>query len=437
VPDSLPPGEGGSGWGGAEGSGSRRVGRRRRARPGLAACVLLLFPCGGASAAAPARVGPDIVVGAPVSLTGPLVGEGQLTEQGYEMWLNWVNGRGGIQVAGVRHQVRLVLEDDQSRPDVAQALAADLVTQDGAQFLLGPYGSDSTARVAQVAEQYHVPLVEGSGAAQAIFEHGYRYTFGVLSLTDKYFAGILEMAARFSPRPRTIALLSANDSFSLEAAASVRALAPQDGFEVVFDAQYPAGSTDVTGLVMKAAAARPDVLMNSGHLAEAVAIHAAARALALDARIFAYSVGPSTPEFVAQLGPDADYVYAGAQWTPQVRYQPQMYLSVPDYIAAYRRAFSTLAPPAYLVAQATAAGLALQRAIENAGSTNAQAVRNALVGLHVMTFFGPLEFDGRGANASKPMVVVQIQHSRLHTVYPASVADIAPAYPTPPWSSRP
>ena len=102
----------------------------------------------------------------------------------------------------------------------------------------------------------------------------------------------------------------------------------------------------MTALVARAAAAAPDVLMNSGHLAEAVAIHRAARALALDARIFAYSVGPSTPEFVAELGPDADYVLAGSQWTPQVRYRPQMYLTVPEYIAAYKRTFRTLADPA-------------------------------------------------------------------------------------------
>jgi branched-chain amino acid transport system substrate-binding protein len=382
------------------------------------------------------RAGEDITLGAAVSLTGSLAGEGQLTQRGYLMWLDWVNGRGGIEAGGVRHRVRLLIRDDQSRPDLAAAMATDLVGNGGAQFLLGSYGSAATAAVAAVAERYRVPHVSGNGAAEAIYSQGYRFTFGVQSLADQYMAGVLDMASRLSPRPRTIALLSADDNFSLEVAASVQGRAPGDGLQVVFSQEYGAGSTDLTALVARAAASTPDVLINSGHLEEAVAIHRAAKALSLNAKIFAYSVGPSTPEFVAQLGPDADFVFVGSQWTPQVRYRPQMYLTVPGYVAAYKRLFRTLAEPAYQTAEATAAALALQRAIENAGSTRPAAVRDALADLDVTTFYGRLKFDSRGANVYKPMVVEQVQRSRRHTVYPPGTGDASPAYPTPPWDLR-
>ncbi|HXM55667.1 MAG TPA: amino acid ABC transporter substrate-binding protein [Candidatus Dormibacteraeota bacterium] len=396
-----------------------------------------LVACGGAARAQSERQGGDILIGAALALTGSMAAEGQLTEQGYQMWQDWVNEQGGIEVGGVRHRVQLLLRDDQSKPDLSGALATDLVKGSGVQFLLGPYGSDSTSAVAVAAEQYQVPLVEPAGAAQAIFSHGYRFTFGIPSLTDRYMAGIMEMVSHLTPRPRTVALLAADDRFSQEVAESVKAGAPAEGLDVVLGLRYPAGSTDVTALVAKAAAAQPDILINSGHLAEAVAIHRAARALSLDAKVFAYSVGPSTPEFVAQLGPDADYVFVGAQWTPQLRYRPQMYLTTPEYIAAYKLRFRTLQDPPYQAAQATAAGLALQRAIENAGSMQPLAVRDALAGLDVMTFYGRLKFDSRGANVYKPMVVEQIQHSRHHTVYPPTVADTGPAYPTPAWRVRP
>jgi branched-chain amino acid transport system substrate-binding protein len=352
------------------------------------------------------------------------------------MWLDWVNGQGGIQVAGVRHRVQLVSQDDRSRPDVAGSVAGDLLVHTGVQFLLGPYGSDTSAAVAAVAERYGVPLVAGNAAAQSIFTRGYRFTFGIASLTDQYTVSLLDLAVQLHPRPQTVALLSADDRFSLEIAESARARAASHGLQVVFSQQYPAGSTDVMPLVARAAASRPDIVLNAGHVAEAVAIHRAARALAMDARMFAYSVGPSTPGFIADLGPDADYVFAGVQWTPQVRYQPQMYLTTMEYIAAYRHLFRTLDEPAYQVAQATAAGLALQRAMENAGSLEPQRVRDALARLDVTTFYGRLKFDSRGANETKPMVVMQIQHSRRHTVYPPDVADAPPAYPTPPWSLR-
>jgi branched-chain amino acid transport system substrate-binding protein len=402
----------------------------------VAALLSLAAACGGTTAAAPVLVGSDVLVGAAISLSGSLSLEGQLTQQGYQMWASWVNARGGVLVGGVRHRVQLVVQDDQSRPDLSATLAAGLIRSSGAQFLLGPYGSDTTSAVAAVAEQDHVPLVEGTGAAQSIFNHGYRYTFGIMSLTDQYFAELFDMVAGLSPRPHTIALLSAADSFSQEVADSVRARAPTKGLEVVLSLAYPAGATDVTALVARAAAVKPDILINSGHLAEAVAIHRAARTLGLDAKIYAYSVGPSTAEFIADLGPDADYVLAGAQWTPQVSYPRQMYLSTPEYIAAYRSMFRTLDEPPYQTAQGTAAGLALQRAMENAGSLDPLAVRDALSSLDVTTFYGRLKFDSRGANVSKPMVVQQIQDSRHHTVFPPQVADARLQYPAPPWSRR-
>jgi branched-chain amino acid transport system substrate-binding protein len=418
---------------GIDGRMSRRVRWWGRALVGL---LFAVAACGEAELGPPAQVGNDILVGAPVSLSGSLAQEGQLTQQGYQMWRSWVNGQGGIDVAGVRHRVQLVVQDDQSKPDRAGTLATDLVKNGGVQFLLGPYGSDSTAAVAAVAEQYDVPMVAGAGAAQSIFGHGYHYTFGVLSLTDQYMAGVMDLADRLTPRPHTIALLSADDRFSQEVAESVKTHAPAHDLQLVLSLQYPAGATDVTGLVAQAAAVKPDILVNSGHLAEAVAIHRAARSLELNAKMFAYSVGPSTAEFVAELGPDADYVFADAQWTPQVRYRPQMYLTVPEYMAAYRRMFRTLDEPAYQTADATAAGLALQRAVENAGSLRQPEVRDALANLDVMTFVGRLKFDSRGANVYKPMVVEQIQRSRHHTVYPPNVADVPPAYPTPPWAQR-
>lgn len=178
------------------------------------------------------------------------------------------------------------------------------------------------------------------------------------------------------------------------------------------------------------------MLLNSGHLQEATAINKAAKDLQLNAKLFAYSVGPSTPDFVRALGKDANYVFDGSQWTPQVKYRPQFYLSVQEYVATYKRMFNTSDDPDYHVAESTAACLALQKAIENAGSLKPDRVRDALAALNVITFFGPIRFDNRGINTFKPMVVEQIQDGQHHTVYPPDVADTKPRYPTPPWNQR-
>ena len=379
----------------------------------------------------------DIVFGAPLGVTGSTAQEGKLTKQGYDLWLDWINAQGGIKYKGARHKVRIAYEDDASNPNQSAILTQKLITEEKAQLLLGPYGSAATATDAVVAEKAGIPMVEANGAAQSIFSKGYKYTFGVLSPANRYLAGVIELASSLpAPRPATLAMLSADDNFSLEVAQAVVELAPTKGIQVVFNEKYPNGSTDVSGLLSRAKARNPDMVLNSGHLAEAIAINKSAKDLKLNAKMFAYSVGPSTPDFINSLGKDANYVYGGSQWTPQVKYKPDFYLSVAEYVAAYKKKYSTNDDPDYHVAESTAACLALQRAIEKADSVNPDKVRDALAALDVMTFFGQLKFDSRGINTFKPMVVEQIQNGAHHTVFPAGVADAQPQYPTPAWDSR-
>ena len=119
-----------------------------------------------------------------------------------------------------------------------------------------------------------------------------------------------------------------------------------------------------------------------------------------------------------------------------MKYTPAFYLTVADYVTAYKAKYPGLGDPDYHVAESTAACLALQRAIENAKSLDPKKVRDALAALDVTVFFGQVKFDSRGINIYKPMVVEQIQNGAHHTVFPDSVADAKPQYPTPAWDQR-
>jgi branched-chain amino acid transport system substrate-binding protein len=402
----------------------------------IAAFVSLLAACGGTTSSGSSTKGDPIIFGSAVSLTGQQAKEGSLTKQGYDLWLDWINQRGGIEVKGVKHPVQILYQDDQSKADQSAILVQKLITEQKAQYILGPYGSAATATDAVVAEKNGIPMVEANGAAQSIFSKGYKLTFAVLSPANKYLTGVIDMAATLNPKPTTLAMLSADDNFSLEVAKSVAEYAPTKGISVVFNQKYPNGSTDVSGLLSQAKAQNPDILMNSGHLAEAIAINKSAKDLKLNAKIAAYSVGPSTPDFVQALGKDANYVYDGSQWTAQVKYSPTFYLSVKEYVAAYQKKFGTTEEPDYHVAESTAACLAFEKALENAGSLDPSKVRDALAALNVTTFFGVIKFDSRGVNTYKPMVVEQIQNGKHFTVFPPDVANGKASYPAPPWDSR-
>ena len=398
----------------------------------LAAAAVAAVACGGGTSTGQTT----ITLGAPLGLTGSLTKESTLTQQGYNLWLDWINARGGIVVNGVKHRVVIKYYDDTSNANQSAVLMQKLITEDKAQFLLGPYGSAATATDAAIAEQNQIPMVEANGAAQSIFNQGYKYTFGVLSPANKYLEGVIDMAATLSPKPTTIAMLSADDNFSIEVADAINSYAPTKGMRIVLYKKYKNGATNLSAEVQAAKAVNADIVLNSGHLQEAIAINKAAKEQKLNAKIFAYSVGPSTPDFITALGNDANYVYDGSQWTPQVKYTPAFYLTVSDYVAAYKAKYPGLGDPDYHVAESTAACLALQRAIENAGSLDPKKVRDALAALDVTVFFGQIKFDSRGINIYKPMVVEQIQAGVHHTVFPADVADAQAKYPTPAWDQR-
>jgi branched-chain amino acid transport system substrate-binding protein len=390
-------------------------------------------PVGGSQSP---KQGSEIKIGIPLAATGSSVQEGGLTKQGYGLWQDWANRSGGIEVQGVRHRVRLLYQDDASDPQVSARLAQQMITQDKVQFMLGPYGTTNTAAAAAVADKYRVPMVASNAAARQIFTQGFRYLFGVVASADQYPHALIDMVLTENPRPATVAVLAADDLFSQAGAKATVDYAVSKGLKIVFFQTYPTGLTNFDPLIQQVKTRNPDMLFNLGHFLESVAVHKAAVDLQLNTKLFAYAIGPGEPQFVQALGKAADYVVTVSTWTAQAKYKASYYLSSAQYVAAYRKKFNTGQEPDFLVADATAAGVALQSAIEHAQSLNAQKVRNALASLDIDTFFGRIRFDAQGENSYRSTLVVQIQNGQRLTVWPEELANAVPEYPTPTWAVR-
>ena len=404
------------------------------------AVVLLALLAGIACNPNPAqeqpKQGDDIVIGVPINQSGNLIQEGMLTKQGYDLWADWANKDGGILLQGARHRVKLVYADEASKADVAAQVTEKLIAEDKAQFILGPYGSLDTGGAAAVAEKHRVPMVASNAAARQIFMQGFKYVFGVLAPPDLFPQALIDMEVSMNPKIVTYALLTADDPFSLETTKASREYSATKGEREVYYQQYPNGSTNLYQYVQAAKAKNPDLLINIGHLLEAVAVAKAARDLRMDAKMFVYASGPDTPEFSQALGSAADYVVTGSPWTAQAKYKASYYLSSAEYVAAYRKKFNTQGEPVFPTADATAAGVALQAAIEHAGSVDPERVRDALVNLNIDTFYGQIKFDDHGQVTSKRLLVEQIQNGKPVTVWPPELAAASPSYPTPTWSVR-
>ncbi|HEX2911141.1 MAG TPA: amino acid ABC transporter substrate-binding protein [Chloroflexia bacterium] len=376
-----------------------------------------------------------IKFGAPLSLTGSLNNESKQTQMGYDLWKETTNAKGGIVVGGKHYQIDIKYYDDASKQDVSATLATKLINEDKVNFLLGPYGTSSTNSVATIAEQNEIPMVEGNGAAESIFTQGRHYTFGVLSPGPKYLQGVIDMALAQNPKPQKIAILAANDSFSKEVGTAAKNYATSKGMTVVLYEEYPNAETNLTAQVTKAKAQNPDLLLNSGHYAEATAIIKAAKELGLNPMGYGFSVGPGLPEWGSSLKKDGDYVFGGSQWTSAVTYKgDDVFGTSKNFYDMFVKKYNV--EPAYQAADGAACGIAFQKAIEKAGTLDPKKVRDALASLDITTFYGQIKFDERGINIYKPMVVEQWQDGKKVTVWPADVASAKPQWPVPAWDKR-
>ncbi|HEY7983544.1 MAG TPA: ABC transporter substrate-binding protein, partial [Ktedonobacterales bacterium] len=249
---------------------------RRRAATPLALLALalpaVLAACGSSSSAA-GKSG-TLIFGAPISLTGSLSHEGTDTLNGYNLWADQVNAQGGLKVGDTSYKVQIKYYDDTSSAQQSAQLTTQLITADKVNFLFGPYGSAATLTDEVIAQQYQIPMVEGNGAAQAIFNKNNPYIFGVLSPSPEYAGAMIDAAASLADPPKTVAIINANDSFSAEVAKAAKDKAVAKGFQVVYTQSYPANATDLSGVLTQiktsASGGVPDMIIGSGHEGEAL-----------------------------------------------------------------------------------------------------------------------------------------------------------------------
>lgn len=122
------------------------------------ATLVLLSACKGKQDAAAV---PDIVIGASLPLSGALASFGSFQQWCYEHAVAEVNAAGGITIDGVKRQVKLLLRDDKSDPNVVSAYIDSLISADDSAALLGSCTPPLVIAGAIAAERNRTLLVSG------------------------------------------------------------------------------------------------------------------------------------------------------------------------------------------------------------------------------------------------------------------------------------
>jgi len=367
-----------------------------------------------------------IRIGAALSETGKFAIEGRDSRQGYDTWARWVNEEyGGIRLEDGRYEVEILYYDDESDADTAADLVQRLIAEDDVDFLLGPYSSSLTTGASAIAEAAGVIMVQGNATSDAMFDRGFENLFLVATIASDYTrSGIESFAAQGA---QTAVVAYEDTSFPTAVANGAIEHLQANGIEVLAVQTYPKDPTDLASIVSKFRELEPDLFVGGGHYIDAVLLMNASEDVGFAPDGMLITVGPSNPKLTDELGDSVNGVVGPTQWEASMGYEGQWFGTASEYAARYESYWGE--QPVYQAASATASGLALHIAIEQAGTTDTDAVREALRNMSVDTFYGPIGFDDRGVNVLKPMGAVQVQDGVINTIAPAEAAVADFAYP--------
>ena len=433
----------------------------------LAAAAVALAMSAGLTAQAD-----TLKVGAAVSLTGKYSTNGEHTRNGYNLAVKHINEAGGVKVGDQMLMLEVVYYDDESTPARGAQLAERLISQDGINFLLGPYSSGLTKAIAPVTEKHGVPMVEGNGASRSLFTQGYEYLFAVLSTSEQYLSSAIDLAAERAradgrdPSDLKVAMAFENDPFSQDVRAGVVDDVHRHGMKIVIDDKLPPELNDMSTTLTKVKAVKPDILVVSGHAKGAATAIRQVAEQRVDVPMLAITHCDSA-QVIKKFGDAAEFTLCASQWASSVparltdgpsathwrrpifrpstatsrstrpatlSYEDELFGTAADYAATFEAEYGYVPP--YQSAESTAAVQTLVAAIERAGTLDRRAVRDALAQTDIQTFYGNVKIDETGKNIGKPMVLFQVQDGEYKVVAPTRWAASELIHPRPNWKDR-
>jgi branched-chain amino acid transport system substrate-binding protein len=381
----------------------------------------------------PAAWAQPVTFGASVQLTGPVANTGRYYKDAYEFTVEKINAAGGIKIGSAHQKIALKILDNQSDVNLSVRQYVQLLAQDKVNFLLGPFASNFVLADSSIAEKSRVPMVQGGGASDQIYSRGYQYIFGTLPAASNYFGSTIEAMTKLNPRPQTVALLYADDSFDVSVAKGTRDLLNKAGLKTVIDERYSTNASDFSVLLSRIKSENADAVLVAGHETEILNFIRQAKSLDVSPKLYSFTVGVPSADFRHALGKDANGASGMTAWLPSATLKDQWFGDAEKFARAWKTKFAY--EPDYHAASGVATVEALVNAIQAAGSTDPQKVRDALTKVSFDSLYGRVAFDDKG-QISLPQIMVQIQNDEVVPIYAGKDFINKLQYPLAPWSKR-
>jgi branched-chain amino acid transport system substrate-binding protein len=377
--------------------------------------ALLTLLCG----AADAQDKTPIKLGLAITQTGPYSPPALFELRGYELAVDQINQAGGL----IGRPVSIVKYDDQGNPSTAVQLYQKLLTDDKVDLLVSPYQADLVAAVAPIVNR--AKMVMPSLAANVeVYQGKYPYLVQSITQTSRYMQPVIDLAA--VKGYRTLSLLVQNTQFPQQLAQGIEQMAKDKGIQIVFKESYAPSTTDFSALVLKAGEPKPDIIIGATYLADAQGIVRAAKAQNIQAKMFAFSIGPVEPEFYRGLGTAAEGIFGSTLYFKSLKTKGNA-----EFVKAFRDKFNL--DPTYHAAVAYSSMKIFGDAVNKVGSLDQDKIRDEILKVKTETVVGPYELNSNGLQLGYRSYALQWLKGQQELVWPESQATAAPVLPHADW----
>src|SRR3989475_10248189 len=203
--------------------------------------------------------------------SGPFSAAGSLNcWRGAKMIIDYVNEKGGV--LG-KYKIVQVDGDSQSKAEVAINEAERLLNVDKVDILAGVYSSAHAVPLAEKVDKQKKFLWITTAIADAVLkDRNLQYTFrpqpngGLFGENSvQYVAHYAQEKLKKAPRDVRVAIIYEDGPYGTGVAAANEAEAKKQGMQVVLKEGFSIQAPDLSSLVTKLRAARPDVLYHTGY----------------------------------------------------------------------------------------------------------------------------------------------------------------------------
>jgi branched-chain amino acid transport system substrate-binding protein len=383
----------------------------------LLACTAVLAAASVALVTgAAAQSGEPIKIGFSMAMTGGLGGNGKSALLAQKIWEEDVNAKGGL----LGRKVKLIYYDDQSNPSTVPGIYTKLLDVDKVDIVMGGYATAMLAPAMPIVMQRKKLFIGLLGLAVNT-EFNYPNYFVMIpsgpNPKPAFTKGFFDIAMAQNPKPKTVAIVAADQEFSRNASDGARENAKALGLNIVYDKTYPPSTTDYAPIVRAIQATNPDIVVVCSYPPDSVGIVRAVNEIGFKPKMIGGGmVGPQNTAMKAQLGPLLNGFTNYDFWLPVPKLN---FPGVDELMKKYqaRAAAEGVDPLGYYMApQAYAQFQVLAQAITATKTLNDDKLADYIRTNTFKTVLGDVKFGKGGEWAEGRVLQVQFQNIKGNDV---------------------